>query len=171
MTRRKGIGGHTRPNAGGSVSWLTPPEIIDALGPFDLDPCPCLPQPFPTAARVIEGDGLSANWSGRVWLNPPYGPDLGKWLGKLADHGNGIAICFARTETRAFFDAVWGRASALLFVRGRIHFHRPDGKRAKGNAGGPSVLVAYGEANAERLRSAFGIPGAFVKMGPREGTE
>jgi len=162
--KKRGIGSHERPNGGATVSWLTPPEIVSALGPFDLDPCPCLPQPFPTAARVVEGDGLAEEWAGRVWLNPPYGPDLGKWLAKLAAHGNGIAICFARTETRAFFDAVWGKASALLFFRGRVHFYRPDGTRAKGNAGAPSVLIAYGRESAERLWGC-GLPGAFVREG------
>ncbi len=159
--RFAGIGGHHSARAA-TVEWLTPPEIIASLGPFDLDPCPCLPQPFPTAARVIEGDGLANPWEGRVWLNPPYGSELGKWLSKLADHGDGIAIAFARTETRAFFDAVWGRASGLLFLQGRIHFHRPDGSRATGNAGGPSVLIAYGSECLQRLQNS-GIPGAIVK--------
>lgn len=161
--RKRGIGSHTLPNGGMTVSWLTPPEIVESLGPFDLDPCPCLPQPFTTAKRVIEGDGLVELWHGRVWLNPPYGPDLGRWLTRLADHGNGIAIAFARTETRAFFSAVWGRATALLFIDGRLHFYRPDGSRAKGNAGGPSVLIAYGDECAERLQKSK-IRGAFVKQ-------
>jgi len=33
------IGKHERPNKGATDIWLTPLEIIDALGPFDLDPC------------------------------------------------------------------------------------------------------------------------------------
>ena len=164
MARRKGIGGHTTPNAGATDDWLTPPWVLAALGPFDLDPCPSLPQPWPTAARVLPARGLFLPWEGRVFLNPPYGPQLGRWLRRLADHGDGIAICFARTETRAFFGAVWGRASALLFVRGRLHFHRPDGTEAAGNAGGPSVLIAYGARNAEALRTC-GIPGALVSGG------
>lgn len=159
--KRKGIGSHTKPNGGATVSWLTPPEIVTALGPFDLDPCPCLPQPFPTAARVIEGDGLEADWDGRVWMNPPYGRALGSWLRRLAFHGNGIAISFARTETLAFSRYVWGHASGLLFLHGRLHFYRPDGTRAKGNAGGPSVLIAYGKDNAERLMTC-GLQGSFV---------
>ncbi len=161
--KKGGIGSHTRPHGGATVSWLTPPEIVAALGPFDLDPCPCLPQPFPTAAKAIEGDGLAEEWAGRVWLNPPYGPALHLWLRKLALHGDGVAICFARTETRAFSRWVWGWASGLLFIHGRLHFYRPDGTRAKGNAGGPSVLIAYGRENAERLKSC-GIRGAFVKQ-------
>ena len=58
-----------------SDTWLTPPEILRALGVFDLDPC-CPPDmPWPTAAAMISPprDGLSEAWHGRVWLNPPFG--------------------------------------------------------------------------------------------------
>lgn len=166
---RKGIGGHTRPIAGATDVWLTPPEILNALGPFDLDPCAPEVRPWDTAARHYWIDGLSLPWSGRIWLNPPYS-DYAPWVTRLADHGSGIAILFARTETVAFDKFVWQRADALLFIRGRLHFHRPDGVRAKGNAGGPgpSVLVAYGNANADALKRS-GIGGAFIRNWNRIG--
>lgn len=46
---------------------------------------------------------------------------------------------------------VWGCASAVRFLCGRPHFHRPDGTRAKGNSGGPIALVAYGDDDADIL--------------------
>jgi hypothetical protein len=106
---------------------------------------------------------LVRSWSGRVWLTPPYGPETTLWLAKLAKHGDGIAIVFARTETRFFFRWVWPHATALLFLRGRLHFHRGDGKRAAANSGGPSVLIAYGDANAVALR-VCGLEGAWVDV-------
>lgn len=163
-----GIGGHHRAYRGRSDDWLTPPEIVRALGPFDLDPC-CPPQmPWRTAAVMIHrpADGLAAEWHGRVWLNPPYGPDTGTWLARLADHGRGTALVFARTETAMFVRQVWRRADAVRFIEGRLHFHGVDGARAAANAGGPSVLVAYGAADAERL-AGCGIGGQFVRL--REG--
>jgi hypothetical protein len=69
-------------------------------------------------------------------------------MGRLADHGDGIALIFARTETAAFFEHVWYRASAILFFRGRLTFHRPDGSLGDFNGGAPSCLVAYGAENA-----------------------
>jgi hypothetical protein len=165
---RRGIGGHHRGYRGKSDVWLTPPEIIQAIGPFDLDPCACASSPWASADVLYTEGGLDREWFGRVWLNPPYGPQLGKWLGKLAKHGNGIAIAFARTETRAFFDHVWPKATGLLFIRGRLHFHHADGTRAKANAGGPSVLIAYGEENAEWLEHG-GIVGQFVRLKFAEG--
>jgi hypothetical protein len=160
-----GIGGHTLPNRGEYDTWLTPPMIIELLGPFDLDPCAApSPRPWPTAKKHIElpQNGLTERWEGRVWMNPPYGEKTGLWLEKLADHGNGIALIFARTETLMFREFIWGRASALLFFYGRLSFYFPSGQQAGKNAGGPSVLVAYGENNAARLL-ASGLGGAFVK--------
>ena len=110
----RGIGGHTQPNGGRTNEWLTPPEWIHALGPFDLDPCAPIECPWPTAARhyTMLDNGLMQPWEGFVWCNPPYGRSTAKWLQRMADHGNGIALTFARTETVMFFSYVWeiGRA-------------------------------------------------------------
>jgi hypothetical protein len=155
-----------RPEAGTHV-WLTPPEIVRALGEFDLDPCAApSPRPWDTAVRHIELPecGLAADWHGRVWLNPPYGQHTSAWLKKMADHGDGIALVFARTETRMFVDHVWGKADGLLFLANRPHFHYPDGTRAKGNSGGPLVLIAYGQDNASMLRTC-GLPGHYLPNG------
>lgn len=145
--------------------WLTPPDMLAALGPFDLDPCACPPpRPWPTADRMISrpDDGLAASWSGRVWLNPPYSREAPRWIARLAEHGHGTALLFARTETSWFVSQVWERASALLFLHGRINFHRADGVRAEWNGGAPSVLVAYGDGDADRLAAA-GLPGTYVR--------
>lgn len=146
-------------------TWLTPPELLAALGIFDLDPCSPIARPWDTADNhyTIEDDGLKQPWDGRVWCNPPYGRKAEQWLARLADHGNGIALIFARTETRMFFSEVWGKATSLLFLEGRLHFHHINGTRAAANAGAPSVLVAYGNDNADVLKSC-GIRGKFLLL-------
>lgn len=151
-----------------SVDWLTPPEWIERLGVFDLDPC-CPPaMPWRTAARMLTcaEDGLVTPWSGRVWCNPPYGPPnvIEPWLQRMAAHGDGIALIFARTETRCWFQYVWPRVSALLFVQGRPHFHTADGARARMNCGGPVALLAYGDANVQSLAASC-IRGALIVPG------
>lgn len=78
----------------------------------------------------------------------------------MAEHGNGIALTFARTDTQWFADLVFAHASGVLFLTGRPHFHHPDGSRAKGNSGGPICLIAYGNRNAGAL-AASELPGAF----------
>lgn len=158
------IGGH-QSAAMGKDEWLTPPSIIAALGSFDLDPCSPIVRPWATAAQHFTAldDGLSKPWHGRVWCNPPYGANVARWLARLADHGNGIALIFARTETACWVEEVWAKADAVLFIAGRLHFHHVDGTRAAANSGAPSALVAYGIKNAEILR-ACDIAGQFVPL-------
>ncbi len=100
---------------------------------------------------TVVDDGLAQPWSGRVWMNPPFGRGVDRWLAKLAAHGNGIALLPARTETGPWFKYVWGVADAVAFVRGRPHFHRLDGERAAHNCGAAIALVAYGVPNAWAL--------------------
>lgn len=146
--------------------WLTPKFILEALGPFDLDPCASELRPFPTALEhvTVEHNGLARDWHGRVWLNPPYS-HIGKWMQRMAEHDRGTALVFARTETRWWHEHVWPRATAVFFLRGRLTFIRADGRphrrRGSGNAGAPSALIAYGPDDAARLE-AVSIAGALV---------
>jgi phage N-6-adenine-methyltransferase len=169
MTGRA-MGSHHLPNGGLTDVWLTPPEIIKALGPFDLDPCAATDAPWPTADRhyTEADDGLAQEWAGLVWCNPPY-RQVWTWLDRLASHPDGgVALIFARTETRGFVSEVWAKADSLLFLEGRLFFHRPDGERAKANAGAPSVLVAYGSEGARRLATCH-LDGYLVETKKRMG--
>lgn len=160
---------HQRPVRGATDVWLTPPEIIAAVGPFDLDPCSPLDRPWDTATRhyTIEDDGMAQPWAGLVWCNPPFGPEAGTWLDRCAEHRQAVALVPARTETRWFVRAIWGQADAVLFLHGRPHFHRPDGTRAAANSGAPICLVAYGALAVERLERC-GLPGSLVTAWRRE---
>jgi hypothetical protein len=167
MSRRvAGMGGH-QSAAMKNDEWLTPPSVLAALGPFDLDPCAPIVRPWPTAARhyTSTDNGLLQPWRGRVFLNPPYGPPpiVGPWMKRMALHNQGTALIFARTETDLFFETVWNRAAAVLFLRGRLYFHYVDGQQAGANAGAPSVLVAYGSADADILE-ACSIKGQFLRL-------
>ena len=149
----------------GTSRWLTPPHIPAALGEFDLDPCGAPGHSLAARTYQIDDgeDGLMLPWFGRVWLNPPYGREAEPFLERMADHDNGTALVFARTETRVFHRLVWERATAILFLEGRISFLDPQGVVAKANSGAPSCLIAYGEADAIALANS-GLPGAFVPL-------
>ena len=74
--------------------WLTPPEIIKALGgpkSFDLDPCAPIKRPWDMAKEhyTIADNGLLKPWHGRVWFNPPYGGPaiVGPWMRRMVEHG------------------------------------------------------------------------------------
>lgn len=103
-------------NTKNSEEWFTPPELIKALGEFDLDPCSPVNRPWDTAKKhyTKEVDGL---WEGRVWLNPPYGKETFKWIERLAHHGDGIALIFARTDTKGFHEQYLLRQTAFSFSR------------------------------------------------------
>lgn len=148
----------------GNDEWLTPPEIIKALGDFDLDPCSPIHRPWDTARYHLtrEDDGLMKSWSGRVWMNPPYGRETGKWMQRLFEHGNGIALIFSRTDTEVFHHYVFERANAILFLKGRLSFYTVSGKTVN-PAGAASCLVAYGAYNALLLQKS-GLKGFFVQL-------
>jgi DNA N-6-adenine-methyltransferase (Dam) len=135
------------PCLGESDDWYTPPAIFDALGiRFDLDPCsPGLGHWVP-ADRVYTAadDGLRQPWSGKVFMNPPFGGRNGHvpWLLKFFDHGNGIAIVRSYTSSGWWHDHMH-RADALLWPRGKTKFIRPDGTVGKAPGHGV-VLIGMG---------------------------
>lgn len=157
-----GMAGHERA-AGGKDEWLTPRELVEGLGPFDLDPCAPVRRPWDTARRhyTVEDDGLRMPWEGLVWLNPPYGTVARRWMRRMAEHGEGVALLFARTETEMFFESVWPVARVVKFLRGRVAFCHLDGRRAGMTAGAPSCLIGYGEEGARRVAGSE-VPGRVV---------
>lgn len=80
----------------------------------------------------------------------------------MAEHGDGIMLVPAATETPAFKDHVWGAASSVLFLSKRPHFHSPDGAKAKSNSGCSICLVAYGAKNDALLETSK--LGKFIKL-------
>ena len=54
-----------------TTTWLTP----RSLGRFDLDPCAAPGWPTADEHYILPTDGLREPWTGRVWLNPPYGAE------------------------------------------------------------------------------------------------
>lgn len=72
-----------------SYEWYTPQVIIErvikVLEKIDLDPCSNEGEPNIPATRhfTIKDDGLSKEWYGRVYMNPPYGNKIKAWIKKL----------------------------------------------------------------------------------------
>jgi len=146
-------------------AWASPQEFLDrlyeALGaPVDLDPC----SPGRTRCRVLaaahyteDDDGLRLPWRGRVYMNPPYGRDIGRWTAKAraeVEAGRALVVIGllpARTDTQWWHRDIAGRAHACL-LKGRLAFG--DGTRV---APFPSALVAWGadEELRARLTRAF----------------
>lgn len=153
---------------GNTNTWFTPKSFIDTLGPFDLDPCTQSGRPFDTAklhyCHDLGEDGLATPWNGRVWLNPPYGKSTGIWLDRLAAHGDGIALVFARTDSE-WAQSILDKCDGVNFLNGRVRFIPENGGKST-NAGTGSMLIAFGKHNAnaiKRLDGLFCIPVKTLK--------
>jgi hypothetical protein len=147
------------PSIGETSEWYTPKYIFDAIGlTYDLDPAHpgegmphcCVP------ARQIytrSDDGLRQRWHGLTWLNCPFGGRRGQvpWIQKFFQHGNGIALCAARTSADWFHDLVFPNAELLLFPDGKTKFVRPNGSIGK-EPGTGIVLIGAGEIACKALR-------------------
>jgi phage N-6-adenine-methyltransferase len=126
-------------------NWATPQDFFDAVNDeFSLlwDVCASHENAKLPFYWTRDQDGLSADWRGkRVWMNPPYGSEIGKWVEKAATGGAAIAVCLlpARTDTRWFHRHIYGNPKAeMRFVKGRLKFGG-----AITSAPFPSMLVIF----------------------------
>ena len=139
------------------TEWFTPKWILDELGIFDLDPCSSDFRPFDIAKKhfTIKDDGIKQKWKGRVFANPPYGREMIPFMEKMAKHGSGIALCFARTETKCYHEWIWPYAHSFLFLKGRVCFLNRQGESV-GTSGSPSILIAYSDYDGDVLANFAG---------------
>ena len=152
----------TTPNGSAvkSNDWHTPEWIFEKLGiEFDIDVAsPIEPVKWIPAKNFYTelDDGLTSEWTGRVWMNPPYSTHTGEWLKKFSEHKNGIALVMSRTDTRWFHDyAIKG--DALNFMKGRIAFVNGATGKAGQSAGAGSLLIAFGEECVEAIKNIEGF--------------
>jgi phage N-6-adenine-methyltransferase len=134
-----------------STQWQTPPALFDALaaefGPFDLDPCGAKDSYASQHCRAFwTAAALDRSWSGKVFINPPYGLALRDWVYHSwfeAKHGRAslvVALLPARTDTKWWHDWIGDRCqhAEVRFLKGRLRF-----VGAKASAPFPSVIVVW----------------------------
>ena len=150
-----------------SIEWYTPEWIFTKLNvKFDVDVCTKKGGINYIPANKYfckEDDGLLQEWVGSVWCNPPYGKETSIWLEKFCQHKNGIALVFARTDTKWFHNTV-EKADAVLFLKGRVQFVDGDNKTNKTGSTRGSMLIAFGKNNVEALKN---LEGFFVLKGDK----
>jgi len=143
-----------------SIEWYTPEWIFTKLNvKFDVDVCTKKGGINYIPANKYfckEDDGLLQEWVGSVWCNPPYGKETSIWLEKFCQHKNGIALVFARTDTKWFHNTV-EKADAVLFLKGRVQFVDGDNKTNKTGSTSGSMLIAFGKNNVEALKNLEGF--------------
>lgn len=140
-----------------SPDWYTPPRIIErvvsVLGAIDLDPCADEGKGVPASEHYTwREDGLLQRWSGRVYMNPPYGKEIPDWIKKLKHEFDessvtaAIALVPARTDTEWF---AMLREHPRCFLRGRLKF-----SGHQNSAPFPSAVFYLGP-NKEAFLEAF----------------
>lgn len=126
-----------------SNDWSTPQDFFDSLNnefQFTLDPCATKENAKCSKYYTLEQDGLKQDWTGeRVFMNPPYGREIGKWVQK-AKESKAMTVCLipARTDTRWWHDYVIDSGAEVRFIKGRLKFGG-----SKNSAPFPSALVIF----------------------------
>ncbi len=122
----------------GNNEWYTPSDYIElaraVMGGIDLDPASSDKANEVVQAKTYytaEDDGLSQDWYGNVWLNPPYSSELiTKFTEKLIEElpimSQALVLVNNATETE-WFSKLVNKASAVCFPRSRVKFYMPDG--------------------------------------------
>ena len=147
--------------------WYTPPEIVEAVrelfGIIDLDPCSNSHEAPNVPALVHftrEDDGLSREWFGRVYVNPPYGKGIGPWIEKVREEHEAGRVTAAVVLVKAATDTRWFRVLSERYPRcevaGRLKF-----SGCKAPAPFPSVLFYLGD-EVQRFADVFARFGVLV---------
>jgi phage N-6-adenine-methyltransferase len=152
--------------------WFTPPEFIElarnVMGEIDLDPASHrAAQKLVHAKRffTLGDDGLTKEWTGRVWLNPPYAqPAIGHFVDKLVSSVSSNKVEAAVLLTHNYTDTSWFHKAAMAakcicFTRGRIRFLALDGGIASPTQG--QAFFYFGD-DVARFVSEFAEVGFVV---------
>jgi len=124
--------------------WSTPQDFFNQqnalYGPFTLDVCADETNAKCAVYFDKTTDGLKQIWTGKCWMNPPYGREISKWMKKAYESaGNGtVVVCLvpARTDTKWWHDyAIKGQ---VTFIRGRLKFGDSEN-----SAPFPSAVVVF----------------------------
>jgi len=123
--------------------WETPKDLFDRMNAvfrFDLDVCATAENAKCDRFFSPEDDGLSQNWTGACWMNPPYGRVISLWVKKAYESARSGAtvVCLlpARTDASWWHDYVM--RGEIHFIRGRLKFGG-----AKHNAPFPNAIVVF----------------------------
>jgi site-specific DNA-methyltransferase (adenine-specific) len=106
-----------------------------------------------------EDDALTQSWDiasekgTRVFMNPPYGREIGKWVKKAFEESlkGTLVVCLipSRTDTK-WWHAYCMKASHIIFLRGRVKFEQ-NGKTGTVSAPFPSCLVIFRGRDEDNL--------------------
>lgn len=126
--------------------WSTPQNLFDDLNNihrFTLDCCASDDNAKCKDYYTEDDDGLTKEWLGSVWMNPPYGREISKWIKKayseaLTRNCKVVALLPARTDTKWFHEYIYNKGVKYTFIKGRLKFGN-----CKNPAPFPSMIVEF----------------------------
>lgn len=130
-----------------SNEWATPLRFFAELDKefhFNLDPCCTHENAKCEKHFTLQENGLAQSWGGhRVFCNPPYGREIGKWVEKCYNESQKpgtlvVMLIPARTDTKYFHRYIYKKAREIRFIEGRLHFNE-----SKQGAPFPSMVVIF----------------------------
>jgi len=144
-----------------SEEWSTPQALFEELDQefrFTLDPCAIRQNAKCKRFFTKEQNGLLQSWAQqRVFMNPPYGKEIGHWMRKARSEAQrgALIVCLvhARTDTRWWHDNVQGIADEVRFLHGRVRFERMGMPAC--SAPFPSALVIYRPKTGQKSNYAI----------------
>lgn len=127
--------------------WATPQEFFDKYNEkfnFTLDPCATVGNAKCPTFFTKEDNGLEQVWTGSVWMNPPYGREIGHWMKKAYESSQqgATVVCLvpSRTDTRWWHD--YAMKGEIEFIKGRLKFGG-----SKNSAPFPSAVIIFKGVN------------------------
>lgn len=159
-----------------TVEYYTPAKIIEAartvMGGIDLDPASCEDAQRTVKASVFYSeldDGLSQEWLGRIWCNPPYSKTAGRsnqelWANRLLNEHKAGNVTEAHILVKSalgykWFEDLWDRLPACL-VRERLSFTKSDGNTDGESKHGTTIF--YLGPNLEKFIEVFSLFGRIT---------
>ena len=140
--------------------WETPQYVFDTLDRefnFDIDVCAIKTNRKCDKYYTPAADGLSQEWKGVCWMNPPYGREIGKWIKKAYESSErgATVVCLlpARTDTKWWHD--YCMQGEIRLFKGRLKFGG-----SKNSAPFPSAIVIFG--NKAKKHHIFSIDSKAV---------
>jgi phage N-6-adenine-methyltransferase len=134
-----------------SDDFYTPKWVFDALKvEFDLDVASPPGGPAFTPCKRFYtqlDDGLSSDWVGTVFMNPPYSKPA-PWVERFLSHGDGIALLpFAKSK---WLETLWQNENVKTVFLYAVKFDRADSK-LNGSVPFPLGIWGMGETAIKAL--------------------
>lgn len=126
-----------------TAEWETPQAFFDKLNEefkFEIDVCATVENTKCKIFYTKEDNAFRFNWLGSVWMNPPYGREIIKWMQKAYEESlkGATVVCLvpARTDTKWWWE--YAMKGEIRFIRGRLKFGG-----SKTGAPFPSAVVIF----------------------------